>query len=252
MSVNRKFTKVFVLLSGGLDSSVALAYAKSQHPGAHFEAVTIDYGQRHIKEAESAKTIAEHFKATHYVVDAKGFMRGMLTDPDEAIPNASYDELPHGISPTYVSFRNGLMLSILAARAQAWIMDAEKYEERTREELKLSPNAPRNEFEAVIYCGVHADDGANWAYPDCTPEFIGGMANAIYIGTYHKVRLVAPFVNMPKHLIVTIGAMANVPLEKTWSCYAGGEKHCGTCPTCRSRKDAFKLAKRQDLTEYDH
>jgi 7-cyano-7-deazaguanine synthase in queuosine biosynthesis len=160
--------KVFVLLSGGVDSSTALALAKGDFPYAEFEAVTIDYGQRHKREIESAKAIADHYKVPHVVIDVKGLMTGMLVDKgedNEEVPNVSYDELPKGISPTYVTFRNGLMISILAARAQGWVQQQQK----------------------------------------------GNLA---------------------------------VPYELTWSCYKGGEKHCGVCPTCRSRKDAFQQLKR--------
>jgi 7-cyano-7-deazaguanine synthase len=152
----------------------------------------------------------------------------MLVDKgenNEEIPNASYADLPVGISPTYVSFRNGTMLSLLTARAQAWVMAMEATGVRA---------------EATLYCGVHADDGVNWAYPDCTPEFIGAMANAILIGTYNKIRLRAPLQYMDKRQVVEVGLKLGVPYTDTWSCYKGEEMHCGVCPTCRSRKEAFQ------------
>lgn len=106
-----------------------------------------------------------------------------------------------------------------------------------------------SEAEAV-YCGVHAEDAQNWAYPDCTPEFIGGMANAIYVGTYHKIRLMAPLQYMKKHEVVSAGQRLGVPWKDTWSCYEGGEDHCGVCPTCRARQEAFNLAYVLDPTTY--
>lgn len=246
--------RIFVLLSGGLDSSTALAYARNYNPHVDIECVTIDYGQRHKREIEAAKALADHYHATHTVIDAKGFMTGMLVDKgekNEEVPNASYDDLPEGISPTYVSFRNGLMLSILAARAQSWIMERQKadreYEEgvggRWPETVGDGPNGER-QFNVQIWCGVHADDGARDAYPDCQAEFIGPMAAAIARGTYNRVRLKAPFLEMAKSMIVVMGSQfqRSVPFAKTWSCYEGGEKHCGVCPTCRARKDAFAVA----------
>ena len=239
--------KVFILLSGGIDSSSALGLAKLTHPNATFEAVTIDYGQRHSREILAAEQVSKHFQVPHVVLDAKGFMAGMLVTPTdgselEAIPEVSYDDLPTGISPTYVTFRNGLMLSILAARAQAWVMAEQK---------KVKDFNSQQEFEsellaevlpdAYIYLGIHADDGANWAYPDCTQEFIGPMAAAIYTGTYNRVRVRSPFTFHDKSVVVQLGEMAGVPWELTWSCYKGEEVHCGVCPTCRSRKDAFRL-----------
>lgn len=236
--------KVYILLSGGVDSSAALGLAKLDFPDAQFEAVTIDYGQRHDVELQAAKDIATHFEVPHVIIDAKGFMSGLLVKADPvlgnaAMPNVSYDDLPKGISPTYVTFRNGLMLSILAARAQGWVM-----EEQRANSSEGVPLAEEDQPNAYIYLGIHADDGTNWAYPDCTQEFIGPMSAAIYTGTYNRVRVRAPFTFMQKSVVVQLGEMAGVPWEKTWSCYQGGEVHCGVCPTCRSRKDAFKILKR--------
>ncbi len=227
MTSPQGYVKVFVLLSGGVDSSTTLAIAAKDYPDAAIECVTVDYGQRHKREMESAAYQANLHEASHIIIDAQGLLQGMLVDKgtdNEAIPDVSYAELAHGISPTYVSFRNGTMLSLLAARAQSWVMEMEKIGEPA---------------EAVIYCGVHADDGVNWAYPDCTPEFIGAMANAIYIGTYGKVRLRAPLQYFNKAQIVREGLELDVDFKNTWSCYKGDDMHCGTCPTCRSRREAF-------------
>ena len=240
-------TKVFVLLSGGLDSSVTLARAKGEFPNAEFEAVSINYGQRHERELQSAKTIADFYGAEHTILDLSGLMSGMLVGTSQEIPDVSYADLAPGISPTYVTFRNGLMLSVLAARAQGWVMAEEA---KDRDSAPVSGEQQLTTFEAALYCGVHADDGVNWAYPDCTPEFIGPMAAAIFIGTYDKVRLRTPFIYASKTEIVQTGADLGVPMELTWSCYKGEEKHCGTCPTCRSRKEAFGLAYLFDKTEY--
>lgn len=245
--------KVFVLLSGGVDSSAALGVAQQDFPNAEFEAITIDYGQRHSREIRAAQEIAAHFRVPHHVVDAKGFMSGMLVGTTEAIPQVSYEDLPKGISPTYVTFRNGLMLSIIAARAQAWVMD---YQKEWQANSGLDEIPEEMQPNAYIYLGIHADDGANWAYPDCTQEFIGPMAAAIYVGTYTRVRVRSPFTFHQKATVVMMGEMVHVPWEKTWSCYVGGEKHCGVCPTCRSRKDAFTLLQKagqpvKDPTEYE-
>ena len=102
----------------------------------------------------------------------------------------------------------------------------------------------------TIYFGAHAEDAKNWAYPDCTPEFIGAMACAIYIGTYKAVRVNAPLTYITKGQTIEWGTKLNVPYALTWSCYKGEELHCGTCPTCRSRKTAFAEAGVVDPTVY--
>lgn len=244
--------KVFVLLSGGVDSSSTLAIARNEFPDAEFEAVTVDYGQRHKKEAECAAAQASLFSASHVILPMQGILQGMLVDKgehNEAIPEMSYSELAPGISPTYVSFRNGFMLSLLAARAQAWVMEQEAAI-NARVIDGVIPSWEAEQPEATIYIGVHADDGVNWAYPDCTPEFIGPMAAAIFVGTYHKVRLRAPLLHMTKPDVVSQGTRFGVDFSKTWSCYKGEELHCGKCPTCLSRKEAFELNDLQDPTEY--
>jgi 7-cyano-7-deazaguanine synthase len=236
--------KVFCLLSGGIDSSTTLAIAASEFPDDAIECVTIDYGQRHKKEAASAEYQAGVHRADYTVLPATGLLTGMLVDKgdlNEAIPDVSYSELAPGISPTYVSFRNGFMLSLLAARAQSWVMARQKENPHPM---------PGEEATATIYIGVHADDGVNWAYPDCTPEFIGPMSAAIMTGTYNTVRVRAPLLYMTKPQVVDTGARLGVDYAQTWSCYKGEDKHCGVCPTCRIRKEAFELNGLSDPTEY--
>lgn len=219
--------KAYVLLSGGLDSSTALFRAALEFNGSVC-AVSVHYGQRHEKEINCAREVARAAGIQdHRFIDLSQIMgKGGLTDQGLNIPKKSYDELD-GVSPTYVPFRNGLMLSALASMAQA------------------DPEAQ------AVYYGAHAEDAENWAYPDCTPEFIGAMGNAIYIGTYRQVRLHTPYMWSKKSEIVADGMKFNVPYELTWSCYEGGKVHCGECPTCRARHDAFIEAGFQDPTHYN-
>ena len=216
-------THALVLHSGGMDSTTCLYLAKRDHDTV--ESISIDYGQRHIKETQYAKRVALDLGCIHKLIDGPKNLDSMLTDESQEIPSASYSQLPEGVSPTYVPFRNGQLLSIVAALATM--------QEATH-----------------IYFGAHAEDAQNWAYPDCTPEFVGAMANAIYIGTYHKVRLVAPLIHLMKWEIVEMGEKFGVPWKLTWGCYKGEELHCGTCPTCISRKQAFEKAYIPDPTEY--
>jgi 7-cyano-7-deazaguanine synthase len=219
----------FALLSGGLDSTTALYIARSEFKVVR--AVGIDYGQRHKKELEFAKRTCAKLGIRHDILPIKDIVpKTMLTDGDSLIPNISYDEIK-GVSPTYVPFRNGLMLAALASFAQGSI-------------------ASDDTQEHALYFGAHAEDAKNWAYPDCTPEWIGATAASIYIGTYGKIRLHAPLMWMTKAEIVSRGNVLGVHWEDTWSCYAGGDVHCGVCPTCRARKQAFNDAGVNDPTAY--
>lgn len=278
--------KAFVLLSGGLDSTTCLHQAifdyMPEDPNMQLaygdknvwldllqnaklgdveigwvEAVSIYYGQRHKKEMDYAKATCERLGIKHTILDVGALLRGdsvMLTDDSRGkleVPDTSYDKLT-GVSPTYVPFRNGLMLSALTAHAQKWVDSENKKRSDAVEAWCLNGEGkpPSEKPMAGIYFGAHSEDAHNWAYPDCTPEFIGSMANAIFIGSYMQIRLHTPIQWLNKAGVVTLGHKNGVRFQDTWSCYKGEEKHCGTCPTCISRKEAFEIAGVQDPTEY--
>lgn len=228
--------KAFVLLSGGIDSSTCLALAHNQFEKV--EGISIYYGQRHAREIRYAEKQCEILNIPHRILACDALGGGMLTDAEQVIPDIRYDQI-EGVSPTYVPFRNGTMLSMITAEAQRWV----------NEQPSGAQDADQQR-EAAVFFGAHAEDAHNWAYPDCTPEFIGAMANAIYIGTYHRVRLHTPLMWLQKWQIVRLGYPLRVQYEHTWSCYAGGEKHCGQCPTCYARQDAFMKANIPDPTDY--
>lgn len=287
--------KAFVLLSGGLDSTTCLFkaiydYRPAKHdmvslstkiaakidhtttssplpPIDWVEAVSIDYGQRHKKETEYARIMCDTLGIEHTILDVGKLLSGatvMLTNESKGnveVPNMSYNDIK-GVSPTYVPFRNGLMLSALTAHAQKWVNEQidEGAFEITRE-LAESPTSEESQRAketatkaardiAGIYFGAHAEDAHNWAYPDCTPEFIGSMANAIYTGSYYAIRLHTPLEWLSKAEIIKLGTSLDVPYDGTWSCYKGEELHCGTCPTCRARKEGFIAAGVADPTTY--
>ena len=123
----------------------------------------------------------------------------------------------NGMVATFVPFRNGMFLSAAAALA-----------------VSLYPNE-----DVKIYIGAHADDAAGNAYADCSENFIDSMNDAIYIGTYKRVSIVAPFAKSNKAEVVAKGLELNVPYQYTWSCYNGGDKPCGKCGTCIDRAKAF-------------
>jgi len=226
----------FVLLSGGIDSSTCAAFAKRDCGRENVTAISIDYGQRHAKELEQAKKVCAYLSIAHEVHPLIGIPKRGLTDHNAEIPNVNYSEL-QGVSPTYVPFRNGQLISriagIAADRVETW-----------------NKAHPESLAEGRIYFGAHAEDAAGDAYPDCRLDFVGAMAAAVYIGTYHLVRLKAPLIEMYKDDIVTAGQKMGVPWHLTWSCYKGEPLHCGICPTCRARRDGFARAGVTDPTEY--
>lgn len=257
--------KAFVLLSGGIDSTTCLhqaiidyapndSYEKGlnkayyisnlkEHKAVDWvEAYSVYYGQRHKKEMEYAKRTCDEFGIKHTILDVGNLLRGdtvMLTEDSEGkveVPNISYNDIK-GVSPTYVPFRNGLLLSAITAQAQKWVNT-------------LDSSTDTIKGKAGIYFGAHAEDAHNWAYPDCTPEFIGAMANAIFIGSYMQIRLHTPLEWLDKQGVIQLGNYLNVDWNNTWSCYKGEDKHCGVCPTCRSRREGFILAGTEDPTEY--
>lgn len=260
--------RAFVLLSGGLDSTTCLHLAMKDF-GKQVEAVSFNYGQRHGKEMEYARRSCDAAGITHTILDLGGLLSGdgvMLTDSRIEVPNIAYGDIK-GVSPTYVPFRNGTMLSILAAFAQKYSMAqiaqhieslmlhfiGADYTDNTRAMMRdhyKKVTAEEARDLCWIYAGMHAEDAQNHAYPDCTFEFLGAIASAITTGTYGAVRLLTPFAFSSKADIVRAGARLGVDFANTWSCYKGKPWQCGNCPTCLSRKDAFAAASIEDPTHY--
>lgn len=217
--------KAVVLLSGGLDSSTVLAMCRRLYDSDDICAMAFDYGQKHAVEEKAARMVAAFYGVSFFVSDIhlpKG--DSVLMHHEAEMPMVSYDEI-EGVSPTYVPFRNGTMLSHATAFALDWGAE-------------------------TVWAGMHAEDAQGWAYPDCSAEFIGAMQNAIYVGTYHKVRLLAPFTYSTKSDIVAQGIRLGVPYHLTHSCYEGELIACGRCPTCQSRLQAFKLNCLEDPIQY--
>jgi 7-cyano-7-deazaguanine synthase len=239
-------TKAFVLLSGGIDSSTCLAIAVRDCGVRNVKAISIDYGQRHQREIQAAKEVANALHVKHETHQIIGIPKVMLTDPTAEVPNISYQEIV-GVSPTYVPFRNGQLISKIAGIAAHEVKQARENQRRDYAEGTIDTIS---ELDGAIYFGAHAEDAAGDAYPDCRLDFVGAMAAAVYIGTYHDVRLRAPLIEMYKDEIIEKGTFLNVPYELTWSCYKGGAYHCGVCPTCRARKAGFVKAEVIDPTEY--
>lgn len=217
--------KALVLSSGGVDSTTCVGIAVNELGSENVSTVSVFYGQKHNKELECAEKVAEFYNVKHYVLDLSNVLQysncSLMKNSTEEIPMMSYAEQieknGEGKVSTCVPFRNGLMLSAVAALAQSIYPDD----------------------DVDIYLGAHADDAAGRAYADCSEEFTSAMNTAIVIGTYGKVRVVAPLVNMNKAGVVKLGLSLGVPYDRTWSCYVGGDKPCGKCGTCIDRANAF-------------
>lgn len=212
-----------LILSGGIDSTVLLAHLLAE--GREVFALSVDYGQRHRRELEAAKRICGHYGVKHQVADLRAlaplFGANALTDAQVAVPEGHYEEA--SMKSTVVPNRNMLLIAVAAS----WAMS-----------LKAS---------SVAY-GAHGGDHA--IYPDCRPVFADALDKAIRLADWHEVSLERPFVGLDKAAIVRRGAELGAPLHLTWSCYVGGQEHCGRCGTCVERKEAFAKAGVPDPTVY--
>ena len=224
-----KITNAIVLSSGGVDSTTCLGLAVKQYGPENVLSISFMYGQKHNKELECAEKVAQHYGVEHRVIDLRGLdlFAGspctLLEGSREAIAHKSYEEQikesSTGIVNTYVPFRNGLMLSMIAAVAMS----------RNPENI------------TAIFLGAHADDAAGNAYPDCSYAFSCAMTEAIRLGTDRHVKVYMPLIDMTKAEVVKLGSVIEVPYELTWSCYEGKDKPCGKCGTCLDRQKAFEL-----------
>lgn len=230
--------KALVLSSGGVDSTTCVAMAVNKYGKDNVITASLYYGQKHDKELKCAQKIAEYYGVRHIEEDISNVMKYAkdvctLVKGGNNIPLQSYLEQikknGEGRVSTYVPFRNGLFLSIATAYADS-----------------LFPNE-----EVEIYYGAHADDAAGHAYADCSPEFADAMDKAMNIGTYGKISVCRPLINMNKAEVVKTGLSLRTPYELTWSCYCGGEKQCGKCGTCIDRRMAFKANGVTDPVPYE-
>ena len=217
--------KILVLSSGGVDSTTCLAMAVAEVGAENVLALSVYYGQKHDKEIQAAKKVAEYYGVQRMELDLSVIFAGsncsLLKQSTQDIPLESYAQQiaeTHGEKPvsTYVPFRNGLFLSSAAS-------------------IALSHGCSK-----IMY-GAHADDAAGAAYPDCSLDFVNAMNQAIYLGSGNQLTIEAPFVSLTKADVVKKGLELGVPYELTWSCYEGGEKPCGKCGTCIDRMRAFEL-----------
>ncbi|WP_212524728.1 7-cyano-7-deazaguanine synthase QueC [Actibacterium sp. MT2.3-13A] len=216
--------KTIVICSGGLDS-VSLAHMVAEEH-ALTRLVSFDYGQRHVKELDFAAACARRLGVPHDVIDMRGIgasLSGSALTDEIDVPDGHYAEETMKI--TVVPNRNAIMLSIAFGIAAVQQADA-------------------------VATAVHGGD--HFIYPDCRPGFTRAFEDMQRhaLEGYADVRLYTPFVHRTKADIVTAGAKHGTPFAETWSCYKGGETHCGRCGTCVERREAFHLAGVEDPTDY--
>ena len=212
--------KAVILLSGGLDSSTVLYQAQAD--GCDCYAISFDYQQRHQRELAAAAAIAKAAKVTaHQVIsfDLRSWGGSALTDSAIDLPEGrSLAAMSEAIPVTYVPARNTIFLSFALAYAE--VLGAKR-----------------------VYIGVNALDYSG--YPDCRPDYIDAMQTVFRLGTKqgregNPIEIVAPLIELKKTEIIQLGNHLGVPWEATWSCYAGGERACGQCDSCRLRRAAFE------------
>ncbi len=220
--------KAVIIASGGIDSTTLLYKAVSE--GFQVYGLTFIYGQRHLKEIDSANRISEGLEILHKVIDISAMnelLQGSaLTDLNVEVPEVPetadhYDTLKSTIVPN----RNAIFLSIAIGYAES-----------------IGANH--------VFFGAHFSDRG--VYPDCRKEFVDAFQTSERLATDNQELVVdAPFVEMDKSEIVKLGSELGVPFVQTWTCYKGGEAHCGVCSSCRERKRAFVESGVDDPTEYE-
>ena len=211
-----------IIVSGGMDS-ITLLYDKKDEIAL---GISFDYGSNHnAKEIPFAEMHCKRLGIKHITINLDfmhQYFKSSLLQGAEAIPEGHYAD--ENMKSTVVPFRNGIMLSIAIDIAES------------------------NHLKKVL---IANHGGDHTIYPDCRPQFIQAIDAAANAGTFVNVRVEAPYTNITKGDIARIGKRLGLDYTETWSCYKGGEKHCGKCGTCIERKEALQEAGIHDATEYE-
>lgn len=211
-----------LILSGGMDS-VTMLY---EYRDAIALAVSFNYGANHNqKEIAWAKLHSERLHIQHMVIDLafmKQYFKSSLLEGGDKIPDGNYNE--QNMLSTVVPFRNGIMLSVAAGLAES------------------------NHLKKIMMANHFGD---HTIYPDCRKSFVDAFNAAVGEGTCDHIELVAPYTGITKTDIARKGKTLGIDYAETWSCYKGGDIHCGVCGTCCERKEALKLAGIVDTTRYE-
>ena len=211
-----------IIYSGGMDSTTLLYEFKDQIAMA----ITFDYGStQNARERECAILHCKRLGIKHLIIPLdfmRQYFKSALLGSPENIPEGNYDD--ENMKSTVVPFRNGIMLSIACGIAES------------------------NGLTKVLIAN-HAGDHA--IYPDCRPEFVNAMSEAMSAGTYENVTVFAPYTLLTKTEIALRGKQIGLDYSETYSCYKGGKNHCGKCGTCRERIEALREARVHDTTVYE-
>ena len=211
-----------IVVSGGMDSITLLYDMKDRIAMG----VSFDYGSNHnAREIPYAEMHCKRLAIKHITIKLDfmhQYFKSSLLEGADAIPEGHYDD--ENMKSTVVPFRNGIMLAIATGLAES--------------------NGLKN-----VMLANHAGDHA--IYPDCRPEFVEAMGRATEAGTYDGIRVLAPYTNITKTDIARRGRELGIDYTETWSCYKGGQKHCGKCGTCTERREALAEAGIEDHTEYE-
>jgi len=218
-----KKRKVAVLVSGGMDSVTALYDASEKY--RVICGMSFDYGAKHnAREIPFAEEHCRRLRIPHIIIPLdfiNNFFASALLKSGGEIPDGHYEETT--MKQTVVPFRNGIMLAIAAGLAES-------------------------EGAGGLVIAAHRGDHA--IYPDCREDFMAAMGEAIRRGTYRQIEVIRPFIAMNKAEIAKRGQSLGIDLSCTWSCYRGGDIHCGRCGTCVERREAFIIAGLKDPTVY--
>lgn len=211
-----------IIVSGGMDS-VTMLYEYRDRIAI---GLSFDYGSNHnAREIPFARMHCERLGIRHIVINLdfmRRYFKSSLLEGAEAIPEGYYAD--ENMKSTVVPFRNGIMLAIATGIAES------------------------NGLTRVMMAN-HGGD--HTIYPDCRPEFVAAFDAAAAAGTYDGVRVMAPYTNMTKTDIARRGRELGIDYTETWSCYKGGEHHCGRCGTCVERREALAGAGIADRTVYE-
>lgn len=211
-----------IIVSGGMDS-ITLLY---DHKDEIALGISFDYGSNHnAREIPFAKMHCERLGIKHITINLDfmhQYFKSSLLDGAEAIPEGHYAD--DNMKSTVVPFRNGIMLAIAIGIAESNNLDQ-------------------------VFIANHGGD--HTIYPDCRPEFINAIDAAATAGTYNNVKVITPYTKITKSDIARIGKRLGINYAETWSCYKGGEVHCGKCGTCVERKEALAEAGIEDKTIYE-